>query len=181
MTRWLALGVVAAACLVADQRPVLAQSGPYYPLPAWDQKFPTNIRFVLVLFEETCVNNICAQIAQGVLDRETGVVWERSPSSSDADFRSALLACGTRVHSNRLGWRLPSLDELTSLFDPTITTPPRLPSGHPFLNVVGSYWTSTEDADPNLHFVVSFSDPGFVVTGAPQEEKQSWCVRGGSK
>jgi hypothetical protein len=149
-------------------------------LPAWDQKLPASTRFVLVLFEEVCANSICAQMGQAVLDRETGLVWERSPSSSDADFRSALLACGTKVHANRLGWRLPSLDELTSLFDPT-ASPPRLPAGHPFLNAGGGYWTSTQDNSADFHFVVSFSDAGFVVTGAPQEEKRFWCVRGGAR
>ncbi len=136
--------IVAAACFMAGASPSSAQSGPYYALPAWDQKLPASTRFVPVLFQEFCTP-ACEQIATGILDRETGLVWERIPSSSAFDFRDAQTTCARRVRANRAGWRLPSVDELTSLIYRKTTGDVALPPGHPFLNVVTaftSYWTS---------------------------------------
>src|SRR5215510_6855533 len=83
---------------------------------------------------------------EAVLDRETGLVWERSPSTQTLAWSNARLFCAQKAVGGRGGWRLPAFNELASLVDPTITNPavPRLPAGHPFLNVqVGAYWSAT--------------------------------------
>ena len=72
------------------------------------------------------------------------------------------MTCRVRVGSGRKGWRLPSVDELTTLllpkpFDPTVT--PALPPGHPFdlSNMAPgvSVWSST--ADPSAVYVVGLA------------------------
>jgi hypothetical protein len=79
-----------------------------------------------------------------VLDKETGLVWERSPASDKQVWDAAIVYSYAKSVAGRMGWRLPAIEELLSLADPSQNNP-TLPSGHPFLNVqtVGFYWSST--------------------------------------
>jgi hypothetical protein len=132
-----------------------------------------------------------------VLDKETGLVWEQAPDSDSVAFDrkswfAARAFCNTRVVGNRKGWRLPTVQELASLFDPSSPAAPKLPDGHPFVNVQplpGSglgpfaYWSATsQNEDPNSAWFVDFSD-GNVFTFAkdptPDYRLFAWCVRGG--
>ena len=174
--------IVALNCLFAGASPSSAQ-GPYYPLPAWDQKLPANTRFVRVFFEEVCANNLCARVAQAILDRETGLVWERSPSSLVMNWRIAQGHCATAVHGSRMGWRLPTVAELTSLLDPSVEFGVRLPPGHPFLNISGEthYWTATPDETSDAsHFTVDVDHPQ-AGSVADSDGFFAWCVRGNAK
>src|SRR5262245_25185010 len=91
------------------------------PLTTWDSVIngPTRFR-VLVGFNNAAV-----------LDRETGLVWERSPDSVARTWVLAQRVCVQRTvgAGHRLGWRLPTVQELLSLMDPT-RNPPSLPAGH---------------------------------------------------
>jgi hypothetical protein len=62
-----------------------------------------------------------------VLDRETGLVWERVPSATaQARWNAAHGGvCATLFLGGRLGWRVPAEEELASLFGSTR-------AGHPF-------------------------------------------------
>src|SRR5215813_4773335 len=77
--------------------------GPYYATPSWDQTLPVSTRFIVLSNWNSAA----------VLDRETGLVWERSPAFVDAtDWQLANVQChslgsGTRFTSTRMGWRLP--------------------------------------------------------------------------
>ena len=80
-----------------------------------------------------------------VLDKETGLVWERSPSpNKQGNWDGAILYSYTKATAGRKGWRLPAIEELLSLVDPTQNNP-TLPVGHPFINVKTDdfYWSST--------------------------------------
>jgi hypothetical protein len=80
-----------------------------------------------------------------------------------------------------MGWRLPGLQELASLVDPSVPSPgPTLPSGHPFQNLQsGGYWSATTHAEfSELARVLSFYD-GSVVNGDKSGLGYAWCVRGG--
>jgi hypothetical protein len=61
---------------------------------------------------------------------------------------SAQSHCNTLKTGGRLGWRLPTLQELASLVDPSVPFPgPTRPAGHPFSNVQsGNYWSATANA-----------------------------------
>ncbi len=129
--------------------------------------------------------------SEAVLDRETGLVWELSPSTETLAWPNARLFCAQKAVGGRGGWRLPAFTELSSLVDPSITDPlvPRLPAGHPFLNVqAGDYWSGTVFAEEsgftmvvNFSFVPGSDAPIGVgdanIAGAP---KYVWAVRGGS-
>jgi len=78
--------------------------------------------------------------------------------------------------SNRVGWKLPTLQELGSLID-TLQTNPALPSGHPF-NVIGAiYWSATTRG--TQAWIVSV-ETGNMATIGQSSPLFVWCVRGGS-
>lgn len=159
-------------------------NGPYYATPSWDQKLPGSTRFVVL----SDWNN------EAVLDRETGLVWEKAPlrpfpgtptlppDSGLRDWDSALDRCTTMAVGGRMGWRLPSIHELQSLIDPSmITSPgPGLPAGHPFFGVQeGYYWSATTFRDPDEVFIMH-GRTGHVGRTLNIAEHYVWCVRGGS-
>ena len=82
------------------------------------------------------------------LDKETQLVWERVPASSGSElvWSNALAFCAQRIVGDRMGWRLPTVDELTSLLDLSVPLPgPVLPAGHPFSPAQVFYWSATVD------------------------------------
>ena len=119
---------------------------------------------------------------EAVLDKETGLVWQRSPSAASTfDWgTSAALCIGTAIGGRR-GWRLPSAWELMTLKDPAQSNP-ALPPNHPFQGVVTDtiYWTSTASAsDANGALALGFSNGGQgIITTARSTVGLRWCVRG---
>jgi hypothetical protein len=136
--------------------------------PTWSQKLPSSERFVIVLD------------GAGVLDKETGLVWEQSPSTNFV-YPPFGDNCAVLNKGGRKGWRLPTVQELASLVDPT-QADPSLPSGHPFSNVLsGCYWCATTDAiDPSSgQYVVCFNEGDIWFAARSQSGIHAWCVRGG--
>jgi hypothetical protein len=144
-------------------------------LKSWSNKIPAAKRFVVL----ADFNN------EAVLDRETGLVWERSPSSTLdtwSGIPSVRVQCTSRTTGGRKGWRLPSMPELASLVDPSVPSPgPTLPHGHPFTNVQSAvYWSATTVADiPTRAWFVNFSGGPEGTGGEKTEPLHVWCVRGG--
>lgn len=175
---------LAGVCVAGDLEP----SGPPGPtmrtleelLPAWSQKITdASKRFQLVLDD------------QAVLDKETGLVWERAPDAASYDWGLAGALAQTKNVGGRKGWRVPTLEELLSLVDTSVSGSPKLPSGHPFVNVhfeqeIGlrpsdAYWTVTTLSGNNDAASVVYFHNG---TAGAQFKNQSsfvyvWCVRGG--
>jgi len=166
-----ALMVVLAPTTIHAQ---ITAPGPYYAVPSWDQTFPAATRFVIL-------SNLNSE---AVLDRETGLVWERTTSGGETDSTGARIKCFLGSKGGRKGWRLPSVDELTTLllpkpFDPTFT--PALPPGHPFdlsnMAPGASVWSST--ADPSAVYVVGLAQGNLgLITPVSSHQSYTWCVRG---
>ena len=125
-----------------------------------------------------------SQADDAVLDHETGLVWERSPATDKKAFDSAFVYSTTRVVAQRKGWRLPALEELLSLVDPTMTSP-TLPTGHPFLNVQLDYfyWSSTVGIpvgnNSQLIWGYDFDDGSTSSIVVAMAKCYAWLVRGG--
>ena len=144
------------------------------PLESWDDKIPNaKDRFkVLSEFGD-----------QAVLDKETALVWERTPDTQPEQWVTAKFLCLNKVVGNRRGWRLPSIVELSTLVDPSVPegTGVTLPAGHPFVGIQPAiYWSATSDSavDGNA-FLLVFSNGG--VGGGPKSDALLfWCVRGGT-
>jgi len=99
-------------------------------VPPWCQIIPTDERFVPVMKD-----------GEAVLDRETGLVWERNTIEGDTyTWYAALEHCYKAYIGGRGGWRLPTIAELTTLIDKTQIP---LPAGHPFGVKLSGYWSST--------------------------------------
>jgi len=148
-------------------------AGFYYPIPSWNQTLPTATRFIVL----TNMGNAA------VLDRETGLVWEQSPSTTRLVWEQAQFHCNKLTTGGRLGWRLPTVQELSSLVDPKQVNP-SLPSGHPFSNVQSFiYWSSTTANQVPLEttsgaWIVDFND-GDIGLDVKSYGYYLWCVRGG--
>jgi hypothetical protein len=147
--------------------------------PSWDTQINIPNRFkVLKDF------NI-----EAVLDQETGLVWEKSPETAPnpttpQTWFSAQVSCNARTVGGRKGWRLPTIQELASLVDPTQSSP-ALPSGHPFSNVQSNvlsslYWSATTLAsNTSLAWGVRLDDGGVDGGDKTIHALHVWCVRGG--
>jgi len=74
------LGLLAVGPLSGLSGPAHAQTtanGPFYVSSSWDRTLPVSARFIVL-------SNFSGQ---AVLDRETGLVWERSPESTRRNLR----------------------------------------------------------------------------------------------
>jgi len=113
-----------------------------------------------------------------VLDTETGLVWERVPSTDLMYWDEACYYCWEKEVANRKGWRPPTIEELAALVD-TDNSDPALPTGHPFTVESYIYWSSTTSpAWPDVAYAVDFN---YGDLGESDKENQTyvWCVRGG--
>jgi Protein of unknown function (DUF1566) len=133
----------------------------------WSQSLPLADRFQMVLG------------GAGVLDNETLLVWEQSPEMVIQDWVSAQMSCTQKTVGNRKGWRVPTVQELASLIDPTKANP-ALPSGHPFSNVqLSGYWSATTAAmNTSFAWAVGLNDGGVGFVDK-DDSRLAWCVRGG--
>jgi hypothetical protein len=65
---------------------------------------------------------------EGVLDNETGLIWETIPTRAMTVWKNAAGICAKKTVGGKKDWRLPSLKELETLADHTIYPPPARPS-----------------------------------------------------
>lgn len=144
---------------------------PPHPLSSWDQTVPTEERFVVL-------ENFNSE---AVLDQNTGLVWERSPATERADWKTAKSSCLNKAIGGQRGWRLPSIVELTSLLDPSVQDSDSMfPIGHLFLNnPSGFYWSASADGESSKAWHLHLSN-GHVHMTSKTSAFKVWCVRGGS-
>jgi hypothetical protein len=154
-------------------------AGSYYATPSWDQQLQCDT-------PSTCPRFIVLSnwYNAAVLDRETGLVWEQSPSTSTFNWLDAQGHCNEVDAGGRKGWRLPTLQELSSLVEADQVVP--LPSGHPFSNVqLSLYWSATTYAgDATFAWNVDFEQGGgghafHFYSKNIGSILSVWCVRGG--
>ncbi|MBA4373471.1 MAG: hypothetical protein C0402_11500 [Thermodesulfovibrio sp.] len=106
--------------------------------PTWGQKIPGVARWQLVLGGEA------------VLDKETGLVWQRQADGVERTYSQALDYCTFGGLAGRRGLRLPTIEELSTLIDYSIPGQ-GLPSDHLFIgnSITSYYWSSTtHSGDP---------------------------------
>lgn len=187
---WALAGALGLMLMLVAARVI--QAGPLDPLNApaptmktldnvpgsWSRLLPANdgpdscnsSRFFCVL------PTVGTPTGEAVLDRETGLVWQRVAPGGLATWAVAASECETSLTGGRRGWRLPGPNELGSLGN--LST--GLPTGHPFTATAGSYWTSAPSPfDPAVIVTV---DPtsGIVIgsTASRSATARTWCVRG---
>lgn len=138
----------------------------------WHNLYPSAQRFeILAAFNH-----------DAVLDRTTGLVWEKSPQPATVTYNEARRICSSRAVGAQKGWRLPSPIELRSLVGPIRgLSRPHLPPNHPFLNVQAtSYWAMVSEADhgPYGKYVDAFLGNILSFFKIKTFSFPVWCVRG---
>lgn len=124
-----------------------------------------------------------------VLDKNTGLVWEKSPDTAITSWVGARRSCINKNVGGQQGWRLPAIAELASLTDPSVALPPILPPGHPFLNVQSEvYWSASTIAgsptvawdvdsfngDSSFHNLSQYRHPHLYLVRARSDARE--CV-----
>lgn len=112
----------------------------------------------------------------GVNDNLTGLIWEQEPDRIHDVWSASVERCLTKDVGGQKSWRAPSVDELTTLIDPS-QHDPALPAGHPFSNIKSEiYWTATpHPTDDIVAWQVSFFS-GEPVTDQKSGTRRLWCV-----
>ena len=139
---------------------------------SWSRALPVADRFVVLAdFDD-----------EAVLDRNTGLVWQRRPENVARPVFSASYHCMNATTGGQKGWRLPNITELTSLVDPSVTTEPTLPEGSPFeFNGHVFFWSGTlRHGFTDLAWSVNFRH-GFIDDAEFGLNLSALCVRGGPK
>jgi len=171
----LAIGLVASNALAQT-----TANGPYYAPPSWDQTLACTTvancpRFVV----------LSNMKSDAVLDRNTGLVWQRAMDRfQDNWYRSQLQCIQSNIGGVR-GWRLPTIQELMTLWDEAgyvlSNQDFHMPAGHPFSTANLRWWTATT-SDVNAFFAWA---AGYSATYEPitfNKENNAFayavCVRG---
>ena len=166
----LAMMVVASPVLAGDLNPPGAPAPTMKTLdqipPTWSIKLPCTST-------ENCPRFVVlADFANdAVLDKETGLVWQQLLDTTLYNWQGAQINCFGRSDGQRFGWRVPAMEELSSIL-------PFLPAGHPFSNIQSSaYWSATSLAgDPTQAWAMSGTTKAW---NNKAETNLVWCVRGG--
>jgi hypothetical protein len=174
----LAIAILFGAPTIASAQkiPKNAQSG----LDAWDVIIPDGAKRFVVLEDFDF---------DAVLDRETGLVWEKEPSPGGRSWQDAQAHCTLLFKGGRGGWRLPTIQELTSLKTTPSFNPP-LPADHPFVFERTDYWSATSSATertPGFPGAWVFSPGGDGAINVDEKDdpngvrdgniEGAWCVR----
>ncbi len=157
------------------------------PFGSWDQALPSGPSST---YPDPCATPRfkCVLSGDGVLDRETGLVWRITPDSTDVTWTSAhgtCLAAGMNGSgpSARFGWRLPTADELATLM--TFGTTDALPDNHPFTLVnfdAQEYWTDSDGSPSTTAITLGYKQGGspFRIQDKASFFADALCVRGGA-
>lgn len=128
--------------------------------------------------DHSSVSRFVIAFPGAVLDKRTGLVWEESPDATPRTWTDATRYCVDKTVGGTIGWRLPSREELKSLFDLSMA-PPFLP-----VSIFGdvqstTYWSASTAAKApvGVPFVHLVDDR--VSDGMKSDLLPAWCVRGG--
>lgn len=167
-------GLLTVGCVSGSDPAALAKSAEVIELsgvpPNWDKALPAAERFVVL----AAFNN------DAVRDNNTGLVWEKSPRPAPVTWNGARFTCINKNVGGQKGWRLPSIQDLASLIDPSVAPPgPTLTAGHPFKNVQSAgYWSATTSAEDTSDAWFVYFGIGFVDHDSKTHTGHAWCVRG---
>lgn len=112
-----------------------------------------------------------------VLDQATRLLWERAPATVGEKFPDAAAVCAGKSIGGVGGWRLPTLDEISTLVDRHVTGGPKVPAGHPFVGLqTADYWTTTPQTSGSDMQTLGLNDgqPGHMSKMGGR--LLGWCV-----
>ena len=112
-----------------------------------------------------------------VRDPTTGLTWLSSDNNRDVDWATAKAFCESYSASSSANWRLPTLTELESLYDPQSQNEYRTRLG---ISMTGICTWSSQSRAPGLaqYFVFMNGESG-QISKATSEHQRAICVSGG--
>ena len=142
--------------------------------PQWDKKYEGTKRWK--------ASSEFSLPYNAFIDKETGLVW--IGSASLLHYQQAYINCAYRINGERGGWRMPTIEELMTLFSGISIDglQPGIPWGidtsYPFMS------NTTDPADSTKVLAYNPTPPGTIVRfdkdGAGADPVgYTYCVRGG--
>ena len=180
----LAVAVVASLAGVVRGGPLDPTSAPSSTMKTLDEIPPSWSQTLSATGGCTSQRFACVLGGAGVLDKETGLVWDKNPEADQA-WLTARAGCRNAVIGNRKGWSLPTLNELQSLVEPGSN--PKVPPGNPFSVILTTsldfYWTATENpADSSMAWTIGFFSGNHVEKAKDETSgRHTLCVRSGGR
>jgi hypothetical protein len=115
-----------------------------------------------------------------VLDRVTGLTWQRAAGPGTYVWAQAKLYCDNLSYGGQSDWRLPTRIELVSLLDYTKLGQPSIDADAFPETVAGRFWTASESsAYPQSRWTVDFEGAS-TSFDEPLASHAARCVRGGA-
>jgi hypothetical protein len=107
-------------------------------------------------------------------DPATRLMWTKEDNGSDVDWNQAREYCSNLKLAGYSDWRLPTIDELQGIDDPSVDTPVVFDNGTAWtvhvkgnLKLTGWHWSSSQGNHPgrrmHFHFGVETPDDSFSV------------------
>ena len=110
-----------------------------------------------------------------VSDNNTYLTWQKADSGADKTYANAQLYCQNSTLNGLTDWRLPTVAELLTLRDATVSNP-ATGSLLTATTVAKPYWTVVQSADLTNYWVVSFLD-GQTTVPSTGSSARARCVR----
>jgi hypothetical protein len=123
-------------------------------------------------------------------DPATGLMWTRKDNGSDVDWNQADAYCSNLQLAGYKDWRLPTIEELQGIFDPSVSVQKVFEMGtfkvhvKGNLNLTGWHWSSSQGDTPGKPFQVAwhlnFGGKGEPGNGFPlgfSYDMRALCVR----
>jgi hypothetical protein len=119
------------------------------------------------------------------IDPATGLIWATEDNGSDVAWEQAMDYCGNLQLSGHSDWRLPAIDELRGIYDPSISTPSQCCDGTQLpwqvkgnMQLSGWHWSSSQGNGSGEAWTFYFHDGG--LDSAPRgfsRHVRALCVR----
>jgi len=118
----------------------------------------------------------------GWTDPDTGLTWTKSDNGTDVDWNQANAYCSNLRLGGYTDWRLPTIDELQGIYDPSIDIPGKWSTGEADtwhvkgnLRFFGALWSSNQ-TEPMLALRFIFSNRVRQVDNI-NDNGRALCVR----
>jgi hypothetical protein len=113
-----------------------------------------------------------------VLDRVTGLSWQRVVDPDGYDMHHASDYCEALTLAGHRDWRLPTMIELVSIADTSRTDPAAPPVAFPHTPSLPFWSSQTDITNTGLGWYVSFKTGGSYVGNDVTRLARARCVRG---
>ena len=141
---------------------------------------------VISAFQARAQNQTPANVPSvGWTDPDTGLTWTKADNGSDINWNQAIAYCSNLRLGGYSDWRLPTIDELQGIYDPSIDVPGQWTDGDAViwhvkgnLKLFSGPWSSTQDSASGEAWVLLFNHgKRLSLQVSHKEGDRALCVR----